>query len=99
MREAKKGKKDNNVQLGMFLGYAHPSGEVHITDSGPWESCPGTVNSSNRRWRPNFLLQVKTTQAHYVSLEMFLISLTGTLPTTTALITVSPWGVKVWWTC
>ena len=26
---------------GMFLGYHHPSGEVHITDSGTWESCPG----------------------------------------------------------
>lgn len=26
---------------GRFLGYVHASGEVHITDSGPWESCPG----------------------------------------------------------
>ena len=27
---------------GMFLGFHHPSGEVHITDAGVWESCPGT---------------------------------------------------------
>ena len=27
---------------GMFLGYVHPSGEVHIQDSGSWDACPGT---------------------------------------------------------
>ena len=26
---------------GMFLGYVHPSGEVHITGSGEWAACPG----------------------------------------------------------
>jgi predicted lipase len=26
---------------GMFLGYVHPSGEVHITESGEWAACPG----------------------------------------------------------
>lgn len=26
---------------GMFLGFHHPSGEVHIQDSGAWDSCPG----------------------------------------------------------
>lgn len=26
---------------GRFLGYAHPSGEVHIEESGAWDSCPG----------------------------------------------------------
>lgn len=26
---------------GMFLGYVHPSGEVHIEDSGEWAACPG----------------------------------------------------------
>ena len=26
---------------GRFLDFVHPSGEVHITDSGTWESCPG----------------------------------------------------------
>ncbi|KAF8625011.1 hypothetical protein AX15_005596, partial [Amanita polypyramis BW_CC] len=25
---------------GRFLGYHHPSGEVHISESGSWESCP-----------------------------------------------------------
>jgi hypothetical protein len=29
---------------GMFLGYVHPSGEVHITEKGPWESCPGIAH-------------------------------------------------------
>ena len=27
----------------MFLGYAHPAGEVHIRDSGEWAACPGTL--------------------------------------------------------
>ena len=26
---------------GRFLGYHHPSGEVHIQDSGAWDACPG----------------------------------------------------------
>ena len=26
---------------GMFLGYVHPSGEVHIEESGEWDACPG----------------------------------------------------------
>ena len=29
---------------GRFLGYVHPSGEVHIEDSGEWASCPGQDN-------------------------------------------------------
>ncbi|KAN0132757.1 alpha/beta-hydrolase [Lactarius tabidus] len=29
-----------------FLGYVHPSGEVHIQDSGDWLSCPGQDNPS-----------------------------------------------------
>ncbi|OJT15446.1 Lipase [Trametes pubescens] len=28
---------------GRFLGYHHPSGEIHIQDSGTWVSCPGTL--------------------------------------------------------
>ncbi|PCH44540.1 lipase [Wolfiporia cocos MD-104 SS10] len=31
---------------GMFLGYVHPSGEVHIEDSGEWAACPGQDNPS-----------------------------------------------------
>ncbi|KAF8347909.1 lipase class 3 family protein [Amanita rubescens] len=31
---------------GKFVGYVHPSGEVHITEKGPWESCPGQDNPS-----------------------------------------------------
>lgn len=26
---------------GRFLGFHHPAGEVHITESNVWESCPG----------------------------------------------------------
>jgi hypothetical protein len=26
---------------GEFLGYRHPSGEVHIRESGVWTACPG----------------------------------------------------------
>ena len=26
---------------GMFLGFHHPSGEVHIQDSDAWDACPG----------------------------------------------------------
>ncbi|KAH8989455.1 lipase class 3 family protein [Lactarius akahatsu] len=29
-----------------LLGFHHASGEVHITDSGTWESCPGQDNPS-----------------------------------------------------
>ena len=25
----------------MSLGYHHPSGEIHILDSGEWDACPG----------------------------------------------------------
>lgn len=32
---------------GMFLGFHHPSGEVHVTDSSVWESCPGQDNDSD----------------------------------------------------
>jgi predicted lipase len=32
---------------GSFLGYVHPSGEVHIQDSGSWVACPGHDNPSN----------------------------------------------------
>lgn len=28
---------------GMFLGFHHPSGEVHIQDSGAWDACPGEL--------------------------------------------------------
>ncbi|KZP12704.1 alpha/beta-hydrolase [Athelia psychrophila] len=31
---------------GMALGFVHPSGEVHIEDSGEWASCPGQDNPS-----------------------------------------------------
>ncbi|KAI0759694.1 lipase [Trametes elegans] len=31
---------------GRFLGYHHPSGEVHIQDSSSWVSCPGQDNPS-----------------------------------------------------
>ncbi|KAJ6580414.1 lipase [Mycena vulgaris] len=31
---------------GMFLGFQHPSGELHILDSGAWVSCPGEDNES-----------------------------------------------------
>ena len=29
------------VVPGMFLGFHHPSGEIHILDSGAWDACPG----------------------------------------------------------
>ena len=34
---------------GMFLGYVHPSGEVHIEDSGEWAACPGAFALSSLR--------------------------------------------------
>ena len=30
---------------GMFLGYHHPSGEIHIEESGDWVECPGQDSS------------------------------------------------------
>ncbi|VDB96293.1 unnamed protein product [Peniophora sp. CBMAI 1063] len=40
--------KEDDVPIvpGMFLGYHHPSGEIHIQDSGAWDSCPGQDNES-----------------------------------------------------
>lgn len=32
---------------GRFLGFHHPSGEVHIQDSGAWDACPGQDNTSD----------------------------------------------------
>jgi predicted lipase len=29
------------VVPGEFLGFHHPSGEIHIQDSGAWDACPG----------------------------------------------------------
>jgi len=31
---------------GKFLGFQHPHGEIHIQDSGEWDSCAGDDNSS-----------------------------------------------------
>lgn len=33
---------------GRFLGYRHPSGEIHIQDSGAWLACPGQDNTDAR---------------------------------------------------
>ncbi|KAI9567106.1 Alpha/Beta hydrolase protein [Boletus coccyginus] len=33
---------------GMFMGFVHPSGEVHIQDSGEWAACPGQDNPSTQ---------------------------------------------------
>ncbi|KAI6113355.1 Alpha/Beta hydrolase protein [Pisolithus thermaeus] len=33
---------------GMFLGFVHPAGEVHIEDSGEWAACPGQDNPSTQ---------------------------------------------------
>ena len=30
---------------GQFLGFQHPSGEIHILDSGAWNACPGAFFS------------------------------------------------------
>ena len=29
---------------GMFLGFHHPSGEIHIEDNNAWDACPGKSN-------------------------------------------------------
>ncbi|KAG2345907.1 hypothetical protein BDR05DRAFT_879291, partial [Suillus weaverae] len=33
---------------GMFLGFVHPAGEVHIEDSDEWAACPGQDNPSTQ---------------------------------------------------
>ncbi|KAJ7915125.1 alpha/beta-hydrolase [Mycena leptocephala] len=33
--------------LGRFLGFHHPTGEIHIQDSGVWDTCPGEDNTSD----------------------------------------------------
>jgi len=32
---------------GMFLGFHHPTGEIHIQDSLAWDACPGEDNESD----------------------------------------------------
>lgn len=32
---------------GRFLGFVHPSGEVHIQDDNSWDACPGQDNDSD----------------------------------------------------
>jgi predicted lipase len=34
------------VVPGRFLGFHHPSGEIHILNSGAWDVCPGVLPSS-----------------------------------------------------
>ncbi|GLB44369.1 putative alpha beta-hydrolase [Lyophyllum shimeji] len=36
------------IMPGQSMGYSHPSGEVHIQDSGVWVSCPGQENPSTQ---------------------------------------------------
>ncbi|KAH0836865.1 Alpha/Beta hydrolase protein [Lanmaoa asiatica] len=36
------------ISPGMFLGFVHPSGEVHIQDSGEWAACSGQDNPSSQ---------------------------------------------------
>ena len=31
----------------MFSGFVHASGEIHITDFGAWENCPGELFCSS----------------------------------------------------
>lgn len=33
------------INPGKFLGYHHPSGEVHIEETNTWDSCPGKIFS------------------------------------------------------
>lgn len=33
---------------GMFMGFVHPAGEVHIRHSGEWAACPGQDNPSTQ---------------------------------------------------
>ena len=33
---------------GRSLGFHHPSGEIHIQDSGEWMACPGQDNTDSR---------------------------------------------------
>jgi predicted lipase len=35
------------VVPGEFLGFHHPSGEIHILDSGAWDACSGACVSSS----------------------------------------------------
>lgn len=42
-------KKDTVPILpGRFLGFHHPSGEIHITESNAWAACPGQDNTNSQ---------------------------------------------------
>jgi hypothetical protein len=42
-------RKIDSGSLGKFLGYVHPSGEIHISEDndGQWVSCPGQDNDNS----------------------------------------------------
>ncbi len=83
---------------GRFLGYHHPSGEIHIVDSGSWLSCPGEfeyLTSSftvlNYRVRP--IKQARITQATSALSVMYRTYSMAIAATTTARTMVSKWAV------
>ena len=47
---------------GRFLGFHHPSGEKHITDSNAWVACPGKSSHSMVFDSHNDFPQAKTTK-------------------------------------
>lgn len=35
------------ICIGMFLGYVHPTGEIHIEDDNSWDVCSGMYRASD----------------------------------------------------
>ncbi|KAJ3571303.1 hypothetical protein NP233_g3844 [Leucocoprinus birnbaumii] len=63
---------------GRFLGYHHPSGEVHIEQDGSWDSCPGKSFSHNTTFlaaASEIFQQAKITQVINASSVLYQTSL------------------------
>lgn len=88
---------------GKFLGFHHPSGEVHIQDSGAWLACPGAYNARYSVVLFFFIAdimfglgpQVRTTRTRSASWGMCRTSLMATSRTTMGLTMGLRWDVEI----
>ncbi|TCD61803.1 hypothetical protein EIP91_007889 [Steccherinum ochraceum] len=71
---------------GMFLGFHHASGELHILDSDAWVSCPGKTVHQISRGQFLTSTQAKTMKTSHVQQEMLPISSKATSATMMALM-------------
>ena len=82
------------IMPGMSLGYHHPSGEIHIEDSGEWASCPGEFDRGSKQAYTDHHAQVRTTRVLNVRSVMSQTYSNQMKVITTGHMTVSRWGAE-----